>query len=166
MANNLLYDLLGKLPFVQQLRSERGELAALRQLYDKDASVGLLPGHYYLLVDQGTGNAKGVSYVCRCSQEYRLLSLFECFRQGYRCPNCKDEINVLKHIGAIDASGTFKIKAQELEGLLMRLPVRPTSVGGSGAPRTIDTWGGDDSAIRWGGAGGDKGPYGSDGSWV
>lgn len=157
---NILADLFGKLPFIQQLRQERGELAALRQLYGKDVAVGLIPGRYYQQVDSGTGNCKGVSYVCHCGQEYRLLSIFECFRQGYRCPNCKDEINVLKYVGATDAQGVIKVKAQELEALLSKLPVRPVGVGESATQFLPSDDGGSD--IAWQG----KPPLGSDGRWI
>jgi hypothetical protein len=148
---NLLYDLLGKIPVVQQIRQERGELAALRQMYDKsNAAGGLVPGRYYGLYDQGTGNLKGVSAACHCGSEYRMLSMFECFRQGYKCPNCKMEINVLKFLSAVDAEGTFKVKAHDIEALISRLPVRPVGVASDVGPRTLDTWGSNDE-VRWDG---------------
>lgn len=166
MANNLLSNFIDKgLQLLSpKYRETCGAAAVLQQMYDRaNAAGGLVPGSYYGLYDSGTGNLKGISYVCaKCTQEYRMLSMFESFRQGLKCPVCKTDINVLKHVGAIDAEGKLKVTAQELEALLSRLPVRPASVGGS-APRAIDTWGdSNDSGVTWAGAA----PLGSDGRWV
>jgi len=149
---NLISSILDKVvsltPTVQRLR---GELAAQQQLYDKNnIAQGLVAGKYYQQVDPGNGNIKGFSAVCHCGQEWRMLSMFECFRQGYACPNCKMEISVLKHVSAIDAEGNFKVKAHELEALLTRLPVRPVGISQSG-PRFVDTWDGVSTDKDWDG---------------
>lgn len=164
MANflqDIAYNVVGLIPGVKQIRGER---AALQQMYNvQNAAGGLVPKHYYQLVDSGTGNLKGISAVCDCGQEYRMMSLFEIFRLGYKCPVCKSDINVLKYIGAIDASGKFLVKSQEIEPLLLKmLPVRPAGVSGPTQSPYADTWNMDDSGVAWQG----KPPLGSDGGWV
>jgi hypothetical protein len=124
--SNLLFELASKIPILRGIQQVYSERNALRQLYERDNySSGMVPGKYYRQVDAGNGNIKGFSAVCHCGQEYRMLSMFECFRQSYRCPQCKMEINLLRHVGAIDASGKFLIHVQQLEPLLNKLQARP-----------------------------------------
>lgn len=138
--SNLLINLLSKIPAIKEIQGVYAERNALQQLYERsNFSGGLVPGRYYQLVDPGTGNVKGFSVVCREGIEYRMHSMFECMRQGYKCPHCGFEINLLKHIGAADAEGKFLVKATELETLLRALPVRPADdPSARPGPRFID----------------------------
>ncbi len=141
LLSNIIEKVVSSSPTVQRLR---GELAARNAMFDHQNAGALKPGAPYQIVDPGSGNLKGVGWLCQCGQNYRLLSMFEIFRQGYKCVVCKRDINVLRHIGAVDSDGTFKIKAPELEALVMRLPVRPAD-GSSSVPRFLDS---DDAEIH------------------
>ena len=141
---NLLHNLLSKIPAVRRA-FQQSVSDALEQLYDKNnIKGGLVPGKFYQLIDPGNGNVKGFSAVCHCGQEYRMLSFFETHRQGYKCKQCGMEINLLKHVGAINAEGTLLVKAHELEALLSRLPVRPASTAVTQPPFLQSMM-----AIRW-----------------
>lgn len=148
---DLLFKLASKIPVLRNIQQVYGERNALRHLYANDNEKSLIPGKYYRYVDSGSGNTKGISFVCHCGQEFRLFSMFECFRQGYACPGCKTPINVLKHVGAIDAAGKFLVKVQELESLLSKLTVRPVGVSGDAGPRFVDTWNDGSGADGWDG---------------
>lgn len=78
-----------------------------------------------------------------------MLSMFECFRQGYKCTVCKTEINVLRYLGAIDAEGKFLVKTQDIPALISRLPVRPAAVGEQAGPRFIDAGGDGDGGVGY-----------------
>jgi hypothetical protein len=155
--SNILFELASKIPVLRNIQQMYGELSALRQLYDpNNTKGGLVPGKYYQQVDPANGNIKGMSCVCLCGNEYRMLSMFECFRQGYKCSQCRMDLNVLRFVGAVDASGKFLVKAQELEGLLRKLPVRPVGISDvKPSVQPIGDWGSDPtvSAAGWDGAG-------------
>jgi len=111
---------------IKNLPELLNENAALRQLYQQsNICQGLVPGQYYRAVDPGTGNVKGYSCVCLCGKENRIYSLSAIFAQELQCPTCKMEINLLKKIGAVDASGKMLVKVQEIEAMVAKLPVRP-----------------------------------------
>lgn len=115
--------------------------ATLQQLCgDMHVATCMLPNTYYKEVDVASGNLKGYSYCCSCGVTSRVMSLSEVFAQELHCQSCGREINVLKHVKAVDASGKFLLKQNEVRDLLNKLPARPAGIN-TPQPRFLDTAG-------------------------
>ena len=128
-------------------RQQLGERDALKQMYQNSNAQNILPGQWYRLYSP-SGSCVGFSYCCPCMREWQLLSAFE-WHRDYTCPQCKSKFDLLKHVGIKNADGDFKVKPEEWEQLLSKLPVRPRLAGGP--PRTpfIDTWDNSDSTVGY-----------------
>lgn len=119
-------------------RQALGEREALRQMYSHSNAQNILPNTWYRLYNQA-GACVGFAFVCPCMVERQLLSAFEWMRD-YTCPQCKAKFDLLRHVGIKSADGEFKVKPEDWEKLLAKLPVRPRLAGGPARPPFIDTW--------------------------
>jgi hypothetical protein len=126
-------------------QSDSQELSFLKEVYyNRDGN--LRPGQWYRLLSE-TGNCVGFAHYCHCGQERKLLSAWEWFRQ-YKCPQCKDDFELLKFVG-IDPASTPPAQWKSICDA--KLPARP-GVAGKQTPSAVDIWGdSDDTGIHWGG---------------
>ena len=134
--------------FLQLLDSNRtatlNELAQRRAADEAARGTNLKNKQWYRLVHQGLHT--GFSYVCSCGVQRKFLRPFEWLRPK-QCPQCADEINLLKAAGV--PKGT---NPADFEKYLSKLPV--LAVGGQGAPRKpfVDTWEQSAEPVEWAGS--------------
>jgi hypothetical protein len=130
-------------------RQERGELEALRQMYDPSNAAGGMPPNKWFRLYNPAGTCVGFSYVCACGQEWQMLSAFEWMRD-YSCPQCKSKFDLLKSVGIRNDKGELASQ-DKWEALLCKLPVRPRLAGTAPAPRVLDTWANNSGDVTYGG---------------
>lgn len=124
-----------------------GENNVLKQMYQNSNAGAIQPNTWYRLHNQ-TGSCVGFSYSCNCRQEYQMLSAFEWLRD-YACQQCGCKFDLLKHVGIKNEKDEFKIKPEEWESFLAKLPVRPRLAGVPEKPRAVDTWSASDETVEW-----------------
>jgi hypothetical protein len=125
----------------------RGELAALRQLYDGANAGNLQPNTWYQVLNVASAKLVGFSFVCRCMREFQLPHPHEWIRD-YNCSQCRTKFHLYKDNGIVDAEGNFKVRASDIERILGELPIRPR-LDGARRPNYVDTWDNSNSDVSY-----------------